>query len=97
MDWSQNRNICLMYSVIHLLSSPHAAEFTSEARIPSPARLVKAYNQSAATLNLLRGFSYGGYGGLSRVSKWNLDFMSQTSEGHAYMVSWVGVGVRVWV
>lgn len=30
---------------------------------------VRAYNQSAATLNLLRGFSYGGYGGLTRVSQ----------------------------
>jgi 3-deoxy-D-arabino-heptulosonate 7-phosphate (DAHP) synthase class II len=32
-------------------------EATSEARIPDPWRLVKAYNQSAATLNLLRGFA----------------------------------------
>ena len=55
-------------------------EFTPEARIPSPARLLKAYNQSASTLNLLRGFSYGGYGGLSRVSKWNMDFMQVGAE-----------------
>jgi hypothetical protein len=38
-------------------------EFTPEARIPDPWRLVRAYNQSAATLNLLRGFSTGGYAG----------------------------------
>jgi 3-deoxy-7-phosphoheptulonate synthase len=60
-------------------------EFTAEARVPDPHRLVQAYNQSAATLNLLRGFSYGGYGGLSRVSQWNLDFMTNTPEGTAYM------------
>lgn len=60
-------------------------EFTPEARIPSPARLLKAYNQSASTLNLLRGFSYGGYGGLSRVSKWNMDFMQNSKEGQQYM------------
>ena len=36
-------------------------EFTKEARTPNPARLVQAYNQSAATLNLLRGFAMGGY------------------------------------
>lgn len=60
-------------------------EFTSDARVPDPNRLLRAYNQSAATLNLLRGFSYGGYGGLNRVSSWNLDFMSNTPEGHAYM------------
>lgn len=50
-------------------------EFTAEARRCDPWRLVRAYNQSAATLNLLRGFSYGGYAGLSRVSQWNMDFM----------------------
>ncbi|GIL45889.1 hypothetical protein Vafri_3014 [Volvox africanus] len=60
-------------------------EFTEEARRCDPWRLVRAYNQSAATLNLLRGFSYGGYAGLSRVSQWNLDFMKNTPEGHAYM------------
>ena len=47
-------------------------EFTPEARVPDPERLVRAYHQSAATLNLLRGFSSGGYGGLARVSDWNL-------------------------
>jgi 3-deoxy-7-phosphoheptulonate synthase len=60
-------------------------EFTSEARIPDPFRLVKAYNQSAATLNLLRGFSTGGYAGLNRISQWNLDFMQNSDEGKAYM------------
>lgn len=38
-------------------------DFTTEARVPDPWRLVRAYNQSAATLNLLRGFSTGGYAG----------------------------------
>ena len=37
----------------------NAPDFAESARIPDPARLVKAYNQSAATLNLLRGFSTG--------------------------------------
>ncbi len=60
-------------------------EFTSEARVPNPERLVQAYNQSAATLNLLRGFSTGGYGGLARVSQWNLDFMQNSPEGKAYL------------
>jgi 3-deoxy-7-phosphoheptulonate synthase len=46
---------------------------------------VRAYNQSAATLNLLRGFSTGGYAGLERVTKWNLEFMAESDEGHAYM------------
>ena len=44
-------------------------------------RLVQAYNQAAATLNLLRGFSTGGYAGLQRVTQWNLDFMDKSDEG----------------
>ena len=44
-------------------------------------RLVQAYHQSASTLNLLRGFSTGGYAGLDRVLKWNLDFMNKSDEG----------------
>ena len=51
-------------------------EFNADARVPDPWRLVRAYNQSAATLNLLRGFATGGYAGLDRVTKWNLDFMT---------------------
>lgn len=60
-------------------------EFTTEARVPDPKRLVRAYNQSASTLNLLRGFSSGGYAGLNRLSQWNLDFMQNSDEGKAYM------------
>lgn len=60
-------------------------EFTPEARIPDPTRLVQAYNQSAATLNLLRGFSTGGYASLSRVSDWNLWFMNNSKEGSQYL------------
>jgi len=60
-------------------------EYTSDARIPDPWRLVRAYNQSAATLNLLRGFSTGGYAGLARTASWNLDFMANSDEGRAYV------------
>ena len=60
-------------------------EFTEEARVPNPQRLLRAYNQSASTMNLLRAFSTGGYAGLERVTQWNLDFMANTPEGHKYM------------
>lgn len=53
-------------------------EFTASARVPDPDRLLTAYNQCAATLNLLRGFSSGGYAALDRVLDWNLDFMGQS-------------------
>lgn len=52
--------------------------FTAEDRIPDPQRMLRAYNQSAATLNLLRAFAYGGYADLHRVHKWNLDFVQDS-------------------
>eukprot|EP00955_Chlamydomonas_euryale_P116054 366394-Chlamydomonas_euryale.AAC.3 len=63
----------------------NGAEFTAAARVPDPQRLIRAYNQSAATLNLIRGFSSGGYGSLNRVGAWNLDFMAKSEEGESYM------------
>jgi 3-deoxy-7-phosphoheptulonate synthase len=59
--------------------------FTAEARVPDPWRLVQAYNQSASTLNLLRGFSNGGYANLSRTSEWNLGFMANSAEGKNFL------------
>ncbi|KAH7447570.1 hypothetical protein KP509_01G112200 [Ceratopteris richardii] len=59
--------------------------FTSCARIPDPARMVQAYNQSAATLNLLRAFVTGGYASMQRVSQWKLDFTSNTDQGGRYL------------
>lgn len=35
--------------------------FNEAARAPDPNRMIKAYYQSAATLNLLRAFARGGY------------------------------------
>jgi len=52
--------------------------FTSESRIPDPQRMVRAYNQSAATLNLLRAFAAGGYANLHQVHAWTLDFMGRS-------------------
>jgi 3-deoxy-7-phosphoheptulonate synthase len=52
--------------------------FTPEAREPDPQRMIRAYNQSAATLNLVRAFSTGGYASLDRVHGWMLDFMGRS-------------------
>ena len=49
-------------------------DFTSEARIPDPQRMLQAYTQSAATLNLLRAFSTGGFADIHRVHAWTLGF-----------------------
>ncbi|MCB9680227.1 MAG: 3-deoxy-7-phosphoheptulonate synthase class II [Alphaproteobacteria bacterium] len=51
-------------------------EFDAASRIPDPERLVAAYHQSAATLNLLRAFAQGGYADLHKVHKWNLAFVN---------------------
>ncbi|MCP4393684.1 MAG: 3-deoxy-7-phosphoheptulonate synthase class II [Alphaproteobacteria bacterium] len=59
-------------------------EFTKEARIPDPKRMLDAYNQSASTLNLLRAFSRGGYASLDKVHKWNLDFVDGTDQSVKY-------------
>ena len=53
--------------------------FTPEARIPDPDRLLLAYRQSAATLNLLRAFATGGYANLARVHEWTMGFMKDSN------------------
>ncbi len=50
--------------------------FTAEARIPDPRRMLEAYTQAAASLNLLRAFSQGGYADITRVHSWTLDSTS---------------------
>jgi 3-deoxy-7-phosphoheptulonate synthase len=52
--------------------------FTPEGRAPDPGRMVQGYNQSAATLNLLRAFSHGGYANLHQVHAWTHDFMGRS-------------------
>ncbi|CAN5151790.1 3-deoxy-7-phosphoheptulonate synthase class II [soil metagenome] len=52
----------------------NGSAFTPEERIPDPQRLIKAYNQSASTLNLLRAFASGGYADLYNIHRWTLGF-----------------------
>ena len=49
-------------------------DFTAESRVPDPQRMLMAYTQAAATLNLLRAFSTGGYADMHRVQSWISDF-----------------------
>jgi 3-deoxy-7-phosphoheptulonate synthase len=57
---------------------------TVEARTPDPARLLRAYHQSAATLNLLRAFTSGGFADLTQVHAWNQAFVASSAEGQRY-------------
>ncbi|HLW27134.1 MAG TPA: 3-deoxy-7-phosphoheptulonate synthase class II [Kiloniellales bacterium] len=59
-------------------------EFDEAARQPDPQRMIRAYNQAAATLNLLRAFAQGGFADLHKVHKWNLQFVSGSSQGRRY-------------
>jgi len=59
-------------------------EFTAEKRTPDPERLMRVYNQSAATLNLLRAFAQGGYADLHKVHQWNLGFVADSALGERY-------------
>ena len=49
-------------------------DFTPEARIPNPEKMLQAYTQAAGTLNLLRAFSKGGYADVHQVHGWTLGF-----------------------
>jgi 3-deoxy-7-phosphoheptulonate synthase len=58
--------------------------FDAAARVPDPARLLKAYDQAASTLNLLRAFTKGGFADLSKVHHWNLEYVRSSPEGRRY-------------
>ncbi|MEQ1818103.1 MAG: 3-deoxy-7-phosphoheptulonate synthase class II [Terricaulis sp.] len=59
-------------------------DFTPESRMPDPERLVKAYSQSAATLNLIRAFANGGYADLHNVHRWMVGFVADSPQGKRY-------------
>jgi 3-deoxy-7-phosphoheptulonate synthase len=62
----------------------NAFPFTPEARRPDPERQIRAYSQSAATLNLLRALTDGGYAALTRVHEHNLEFIANSPQGKRY-------------
>jgi 3-deoxy-7-phosphoheptulonate synthase len=62
----------------------NSLEFDATGREPDPQRMVQAYSQSAATLNLLRAFAQGGYADLHRVHAWNQDFVADSPQGERY-------------
>ena len=58
--------------------------FNEESRKQNPKRLLRTYNQSAATLNLLRAFTTGGFADLNKVHVWNQEFIAQSPQGEKY-------------
>lgn len=59
-------------------------EFDEGSRIPDPERLLRVYNQSAATLNLVRAFATGGLANLEDVHRWTLSFVEKSPEGEKF-------------
>src|ERR1043165_2865860 len=62
----------------------NSIEFDAKGRVPDPERLLQAYGQSAATLNLLRAFATGGYADLHNVHRWTLGFVGDSPQGARY-------------
>lgn len=59
-------------------------EFDTASRIPDPERMLRAYNQSASTLNYLRSLAKGGYASLNNVNKWNQEFALESAQGKLF-------------
>ena len=59
-------------------------KFIEKNRKPNPKRLLRTYNQSAATLNLLRAFTTGGFADLNKAHVWNQEFIAQSPQGQRY-------------
>ncbi len=59
-------------------------EFNENSRLPDPSRMIKAYNQSSATMNLLRAFARGGLADLHKVHRWNLGYVKANDLGEKY-------------
>ena len=66
-------------------------EFTEQSRRPDPNRMLQAYTQSAASLNLLRALAQGGFADLHEVQQWNLDFIKDTPQSNRYQ----DLGLRI--
>lgn len=58
--------------------------FDPESRRADPGRLVRAYHQSAATLNLIRAFTKGGFADLTQIHFWNQEFVASSKQGERY-------------
>ena len=59
-------------------------DFDAASRRANPKRLLRAYHQSASTLNLLRAFTKGGFADLKQVHMWNQEFVARSQQGRRY-------------
>ena len=64
--------------------SVNGPEFDAESRRADPRRLLRAYHQAAATLNLIRAFTKGGYADIRQMHVWNQEFVASSRQGQQY-------------
>jgi 3-deoxy-7-phosphoheptulonate synthase len=57
---------------------------TPEARVADPSRMVRAYANSSAAMNLVRAVTSTGMGDLARVHEWNQEFVLTSRAGERY-------------
>ena len=71
-------------------------EFTAEARIPDPRRMIKAHARSAMTMNFIRALIDDGFADLHHPEYWNLDWVGHSPLADEYqkMVAGIGDAVR---
>jgi 3-deoxy-7-phosphoheptulonate synthase len=62
----------------------NALEPTTEAREPDAGRLLRAYANSAAAMNLARAITGAGLADLHRLHEWNMDFVRRSRAGERY-------------
>ena len=62
----------------------NSAATDEDSRIADPERMLQAYHQSAATLNLLRAFAQGGFADLHQVNRWNMAFVESNPSKQRY-------------
>ena len=62
----------------------NSIDFDEARRQPDPQRMIRAYNQSASTLNLIRAFAQGGFADLHRVHQWNMGFVADSELSERY-------------
>lgn len=62
----------------------NGTDFTAEARVPDPARMLRAYSASASTMNLLRALAGGGFADLHQLHAWTTDFVKASPQGQRY-------------
>ncbi len=57
---------------------------TAEARVADPSRMIRAYANASAAMNLMRAVTGAGMGDLAMVHEWNQEFVHTSRAGQRY-------------